>query len=126
MSGETDLGKLLSGLAIEKREGRWLFVTGPEANREAAVMSFQEREGWTHIVPAYEDQEGYIWLELAIHSSLEAVGFLAAVSRELAEKSIPCNAIAAYYHDHVFVPEAKAAAAIEALRALAARHKTGA
>ena len=44
------------------------------------------------------------WITLTIHSSLEAVGLTAAVSKALTEANISCNVVAAYYHDHIFVP----------------------
>jgi hypothetical protein len=50
-----------------------------------------------------------------VHSSLEAVGLTAAVSKKLADKGISANVIAAYYHDHIFVQSAKAEEALYAL-----------
>lgn len=79
-------------------------------------MAFREAEGWTHIIPAPQaDTPGYIWLEISVHSSLDAVGFLAELATRLAAANIPCNAVAGYYHDHIFVPEDKADAALIAL-----------
>lgn len=123
MSGERDLNNLLSGLEVFQHEGVWEFVTGSQEAVPGAVMQFLEREGWTHIVPAHrsapEDQR-FIWLELAVHSDLNAIGFLAAISRALADAGVPCNAIAAFHHDHIFVPERKADAAVSAIAALKA------
>lgn len=122
MSGERDLKKLLSGLEVYRQNGVWEFVTGTQEGVQGAVMQFQEREGWTHIVPAHrsaEQDKRFVWLELAVHSDLNAVGFLAVISNALADAGVPCNAIAAFYHDHIFVPEAlsdKAVAAIDALK----------
>ena len=42
-------------------------------------------------------------ITLNIHSSLEAVGFISAISRKLTELKIPCNVVAGYYHDHLFI-----------------------
>lgn len=120
MSGEVDLGKLLAGLKVFRHDGLWAFETGDEPIAEA-IMSFREREGWTAIVPA-EDKVGkdnqWVWLELAVHSDLNAVGFIATVSAALAKAGVPCNAVAAFYHDHIFVPAGKADIAVEALKAL--------
>jgi hypothetical protein len=46
------------------------------------------------------------------------VGLTAAVSAALTREGISANVIAAYYHDHIFVPEADAERALDALRAL--------
>ena len=58
------------------------------------------------------------WITLDVHSSLEAVGLTAAVSAALAEENISCNVVAAYYHDHLFVPVADAERAMETLMRL--------
>jgi len=120
-AGETDLAALLTALEVVRHPGLWVFDTGPAApDLTNAAMAFREAEGWTAVRPAAPtDAQGFAWLELAVASSLEAVGFLAAVSGALAGAGIPCNAVAAYHHDHVFVPAAmadRAIAAIEALR----------
>lgn len=84
-------------------------------------MCFREREGWTGIVPAAPsapEEARFAWLELAVHSDLNAVGFLAAIAAALAAAGIPCNAVAAFHHDHVFVPETSADDAIRAIEAL--------
>ena len=50
-----------------------------------------------------------------VHSSLDAVGLTAAFSAKLTEKNISANVIAAYYHDHIFVPKEKAEQALNAI-----------
>lgn len=57
-------------------------------------------------------------ITLTIHSSLEAVGLTAAVSTKLAEHGISANVVAAFFHDHIFIPENKAVQAIEILEEL--------
>ena len=54
---------------------------------------------------------------LTVHSSLEAVGLTAAVATALAERGISANMIAAFHHDHIFVPSDRAEAALAALHA---------
>ncbi len=58
------------------------------------------------------------WITLTVHSSLQAVGLTAAVSRALAEAEISCNVVAAYYHDHLFVPVEDGGRAMVVLAAL--------
>lgn len=124
MSGEADLGKLLAGLKVYRHDGLWAFQTGAQSERaDEAVMTFREREGWTYILPVTPEtpqDNQWVWLELAIHSDLNAVGFIAAVSKVLAEAGVPCNTVAAFYHDHIFVPKDKAVIAVETLQALSA------
>lgn len=86
-------------------------------------MAFLEREGWTAVRKAAETTEPsnrWAWLELSVNSDLNAVGFLARVATALADAGVPCNAVAAYHHDHIFVPEDKADTAILALQDLRA------
>jgi hypothetical protein len=58
------------------------------------------------------------WITLTVHSSLEAVGLTAAVSKALTNVGISCNVVAAYYHDHIFVPIKDAQQAMEVLETL--------
>lgn len=121
MSGEHDLKKLLANLDVVQHQGVWEFVTGTQQGLEGAVMQFKEREGWTHIVPAHRSTDAasrFAWLEVSVHSDLNAVGFLAVISKALADAGVPCNAVAAFHHDHIFVPEALAERAVEAIMAL--------
>ena len=90
-------------------------------------MTFRESEGMTVIVPvtavpATEDEQAEpLWAQitLRIHSSLEAVGMMAAIAAALTARNIPCNAVSAYYHDHLFVPWARRDDACLALHELA-------
>jgi hypothetical protein len=61
-------------------------------------------------------------ITLEVHSSLEAVGFLAAIATRLAAAGIGVNPVAGYFHDHLFVPEARAEEAMRLLDELAAEH----
>lgn len=130
---ERDLSKLLASLSVKTRDGVWRFETIPseEASWTGLVnlrevrdiaMLFQETEGLTVITSASADtpkDNQWAWLELSVYSDLQAVGFLAKVAEALAGAGIPCNAVAAYHHDHIFVPVARASdakMAIETLR----------
>jgi uncharacterized protein len=122
--GETDLQRLLAGMSPELASHPCAIRTQP-ANASVpanAIMLFREAEGMTVIVPVAEnDADGTLWaqLTLRIHSSLEAVGMMAAIAAALAAQDIPCNAVSAYYHDHIFVPWARRNDAVAALQALA-------
>lgn len=129
---EGDLSKLLANLNVKKHDGIWRFemidkeaaswaeLVNLRAVRDIAML-FQEEEGLTVITTATEETpmtNRWIWLELSVYSDLNAVGFLAKVSAALAASGIPCNVVAAYHHDHIFVPEEKSEAAISAIEAL--------
>lgn len=116
---EHDLSVLLKTLTVSRHEGVWAFeVCAEPGDLDRAAMAFREAEGWTLIQPATEAtlaDNRWAWLELAVFSDLNAVGFLAVVADALAKADVPCNAVAAFHHDHIFVPIAKADAAIAAL-----------
>ena len=83
---------------------------------------FHEKEGVTFILDtknAVDKKIDYLsvyrLITLNVHSSLEAVGLTAAFSAKLTEKNISANVIAAYYHDHIFVPKEKAEQALNAI-----------
>ena len=58
-------------------------------------------------------------ITLEIHSSLQAVGFLAAVTARLAAADMGVNPVSGYFHDHLFVPEDRAEEAMRILSELA-------
>ena len=144
MSGETKLGLLLAHMEPELAAGEYCFCSVAEVpegaiNRaevpaglnEADVLgSFHETEGLSLILPVdaairagLNPGAPFRCITLRVHSSLEAVGLTAAVSRALADREISANVVAAYHHDHIFVPAARAAEALAALRQLSAQHR---
>lgn len=128
MSGVTDLDELLKTMEPTLVEGRFVYACVP-ADELAHHLSrkpigvFQEAEGLTLIVPA-EAAEGLAasppmrMITLTVHSSLEAVGLTGAFAAALTREGISANVVAAYHHDHIFVPERDAERALDALRAL--------
>ncbi|MEM7661850.1 MAG: ACT domain-containing protein [Pseudomonadota bacterium] len=121
---EKDLDTLLDTLDVYQHEGVWAFKTAADCPGDTLAMAFREREGWTVIEAAdleTESENRWAWLELTVVSDLNAIGFLARISKALADAGIPCNAVAGFYHDHIFVPEAKATDAVSALRGLSSR-----
>ncbi len=128
MPGETDLEKLLQGMKPELHEGEYVFCTVDSFQHAATlnpVCIFQEKEAVTVILPKQQADEASLpysvicaWITLTVHSSLEAVGLTAAVSKALTDANISCNVVAAYYHDHIFVPVKDATRALAVLTQL--------
>lgn len=124
--GETDLNVLLTSMQPILREGEYVFCSIPPSQRSRLQVvpfgEFLEDEGLTMILKREDaEREGIAYgysarmITLSVHSSLNAVGFLAAIATRLAAHNISVNAISAYYHDHLFVPSDRAE---EALRIL--------
>lgn len=128
MSGEANLDVLLRSMKPKLQEGEFVFCTvSPErvqALRVDPVCQFREDEGVTLIVRKEQAEDAGLsysfvsrMITLTVHSSLDAVGFLAAVAGKLAENGISVNLVSAYYHDHLFVPSEKAAEVVGLLSA---------
>lgn len=126
MPGESNLETLLENMKPEMRKDVFVFCSLAEGREIPAtlapVLIFREHEGTTLIVSQEEAERAKIpyqaasrLITLTVHSSLEAVGFLAAITARLAGAGISVNAVSAFHHDHLFVPEHKAS---EALRLL--------
>ncbi|CRG89553.1 hypothetical protein PISL3812_06590 [Talaromyces islandicus] len=129
MSGERDLPTLLRTLEPVLHPETYVFSTTkqPLSSLPLATLNpdliFREAEGLTLIttksVADAHHLEGYTFpskkISLKVHSSLEAVGLMAVISRKLAAKGISSNVVSGYFHDHVFVPEDRGESAIEAL-----------
>ncbi|MDE5453057.1 ACT domain-containing protein [Bradyrhizobium sp. CSA112] len=127
MPGERDLKTLLQNMTPEMHEGVFVFCSISEDKEIPATLKplhiFREREGTTFIVRREEAESAGLsyqfasrLITLTVHSSLEAVGFLAAVAGRLAEAGISVNAVSAFYHDHLFVPEHRADEALHHLQ----------
>lgn len=129
MSGEKNLKTLLSGMTATLAEGTYVFVTLASADVPdglSAKMRFEEAEGTTLIL-LKSDAEAFSlpyefpcrMITLNVHSSLEAVGFIARVATALAAKGMGVNPVSGFFHDHLFVPEGREADALEVLHGLA-------
>lgn len=128
MAGETDLQLLLAGMRPELSETMYGFRCLPSAEdipAGAAVLStFLEDEGLSIVAPVEHltTEEGagtWAKISLKVHSSLWAVGLTARVASALAEHGISANVIAAYHHDHIFVPWEQRLQALQVLREVA-------
>ena len=129
MGGETDLGTLLGAMSARMADGVYVFATVPSGavpQGLAPRMMFREAEGTTLILRREEAEAHGIAFEfpsrmitLNIHSSLEAVGFIAHIAGILAQHNMGVNPVSAYYHDHLFVPEDRAGDAMVVLEQIA-------
>jgi hypothetical protein len=110
----------------ELADSEFVFCTLP--SHQVALLDlepvgrFREAEGETLIVPRLEAERcklSFIYpcrmITLKVHSSLEAVGFLAAITTKLATAGISVNPVSAYYHDYLFVSADKAEQAMDLL-----------
>jgi uncharacterized protein len=90
---------------------------------EGALLVFREENSLTVIHPSDATGDDQLWahITLKVHSSLEAVGLLAAVTRALADADIACNVVSAFFHDHLFVPWERRHQALRQLEALESR-----
>jgi uncharacterized protein len=127
MAGERDLDALLRDMRPELRDGVFVFCTIAEGQDIPAAISplltFREQEGTTLVMRREEAERAGLrhqfasrLITLTVHSSLDAVGFLAAIAARLAEAGISMNAVSAFHHDHLFVPDHRAAEALGLLR----------
>jgi hypothetical protein len=133
MTGSTHLPNLLASMSPELRDETFVFVTlAPDAPVPdlGTVMQFKEAEGLTLIAPLQRaKQEGLAYefpcrmITLNIHSSLEAVGFLAVITTHLAKLNVGVNPVSGFYHDHLFVPEDRATDVMTALTELAQSYR---
>jgi len=115
----------------------YAFVTVTEGYRsrrigELALATFNEAEGVSFILTlesakAFYLPEGVLQrrIVLQVGSALDGIGLTAAVAGALAEAGIACNCVAAFHHDHIFVPAGDADAALERLLALQASARAG-
>jgi hypothetical protein len=127
MSGVTDLVALLASMEPVLVPGEFVYATveGDPASwvHLAPIGTFREAEGLTLVLPVEAAERlttsaPMRMITLTVHSSLEAVGLTAAISAALTAENISANVVAAYYHDHVFVPAQDAERALAALKAL--------
>lgn len=125
MSAITSLSKLLQSLQPIEQDGLYVFCSVPQEQYEfdhRIVSTIKEKEGLSLIVTQeYADEYKLAydltmkWITLQVHSSLEAVGMTAAISKAFTDANIPCNVVAGFRHDHLFVPSALISSSLEVL-----------
>ncbi len=110
-----DLKILLKSMNPAIMAGQFVFCSVSDdlirKMKVSPLLIFREHEGITIIVEKNVADEYYlsyenVWamITLTVHSDLNAVGFLSAITSKLAEHKISVNAVSAFYHDHIFVP----------------------
>lgn len=128
---DTDLGELLATLAPRWNPGVYVFASVPDGlavDTRRVIASIREPEGLSLVLAEADAaalglpvQFRAAWLTLTVHSALDAVGLTAAFAQALAAAGIGCNVVAGTFHDHLFVPHARAADAMALLAGLQQR-----
>ncbi|MCR9086188.1 MAG: ACT domain-containing protein [Rhodobacteraceae bacterium] len=131
MAGETNVEELLRSMSAELVSGLFVFSTIADGVVPSGVrpkMIFEEAEGITLVLlkeEAEAEASGLAYefpcrmITLNIHSSLDAVGFLARITAELAKQNMGINPVSGFYHDHLFVPHGRAQEALDVLNLIA-------
>ena len=128
----SDGPRMIAEMTPELLPGDYVFCTvrAPDdaaAPIGAALALFREEEGLSLILPkARAAAAGFPadavmrCIRLNVYSALDGVGLTAAVAGALAGAGIACNMVAAFHHDHAFVPADRAEEALALLLALQA------
>lgn len=123
-----DTQAMLVNMTPVLKPGEFVFCTTKDADVLSRAMPLAE--GWikeeegTTLILAGADAAAFGFdttmpmrrIVLTVFSALDGVGLTAAVAGALAAEGIPCNMVAAFHHDHVFVPAAMAERAVAVLR----------
>ena len=127
----SDLPLLLQSMSPHLNPGEFVFITVSDIaslDMGQVISTMREPEGLSVVMPAAEAERlgwpvapVFAWITLMVHSDLHAVGLTAAFASALGREGISCNVVAGHAHDHVFVPQAQAGAAMAALLALQQR-----
>ena len=126
--GETNIDALVRQLSPRLDDTVWVFAAVPPAEvperRSEALACFEESEAVTLILPVSAAHGlttvsgSRARITLQVQSSLDAVGLTACVAQALADEGISANVVAAFYHDHIFVPHARRFDAVACLTQL--------
>lgn len=111
-----DTQAVLANMTPVLTDGELIFCTTKDVNVSSGALPlalswFREDEGVTLILAradarslGFSDTLPMRRIVLEVFSALDGVGLTAAVAGALAAQGIPCNMVAAFHHDHVFVP----------------------
>lgn len=120
-------GDMIGNMTPVLVAGEAVFVTTADDALAArcapfALATCREEEGMSLIVPievardaGFDTAQPMRCITLHVYSALDGVGLTGAVATALADHNIPCNMVAAFHHDHVYVPTDMAARALEVL-----------
>ncbi|MEE8356415.1 MAG: ACT domain-containing protein [Anaerolineales bacterium] len=125
--GEQDLQTLIKHMQPILEEEDLVFCSLPPNQAEDYLSLCQgfivEPEGITVIISRHLADLNELAYELVfkrltlmVHSSLEAVGFLARITEVLAAQGISVNVVSGYYHDHLFIKESQSKEALKILK----------
>lgn len=122
-----DTSAMVASMTPELQPGIWVFCTTQDARTIAtagpdALALIRETEGVTLVLPikiaetlGFNTSLALRQITLTVFSDLEGVGLTAAVANALSDVNIPCNVVAAFHHDHLFVPQGDIDRAMAAL-----------
>ena len=127
MSGETQIEILLENIQPLLSSEEYVFCSIESEDLKNLnlnpIGTFREKEGLTLILNKKEADSHQLaysaifsMITLEVHSSLEAVGFIAAIATKLAQHNISVNPVSAYYHDHLFIPVTRSQEAMNLLQ----------
>jgi hypothetical protein len=130
-TGIKDLKVLLSSMKAKLSDERYIFCTLQQQVIVQSIIDlnpigiFKEKEGISLIITKEIAEQNNIkfdsifrLISLQVYSSLDAVGLTAAIATKLVSSRISANIVAAYYHDHIFVPEENATKALSLVEEL--------
>lgn len=132
MSGEENLTTLLSTMQPVLDTQTYVFITTTQSIASLPLATLdpqliaQEAEGTTIVTTeALATSHGFKEavfpcrkISLTIHSSLEAVGLIAAITDRLKDHNISTNVVSGFFHDHIYVSVGRAEDAMKVLEEL--------
>jgi hypothetical protein len=123
-----DTQTMVASMAPIARDHVWIYchTNDPEIIATAASKAFAViREGDDSTLILERDLAAALGFDLSmpmrqitlqVFSALDGFGLTAAFAPPLARAHIPCNVVAAFHHDHLFVPEDRITEVMEILR----------
>ncbi|GAF98167.1 unnamed protein product, partial [marine sediment metagenome] len=116
LTGISNLNELLNNMKPKLVNENLVFCSVSEKQYKelkiSPIMIFQEIEGITLIIPkkialknslCHSNTTAWSMISLTVHSSLEAIGFIAEITKYLTRFDVSTNVVSAFYHDHLFV-----------------------